>query len=313
MSKKSREAIRSNLERAIAPPERSGKRSAHLDGLLDEYAPPEQAPVVQSTQLGIPPQTIPRGDIPIHNIPVDKPLVDVNNGYYPSFNDISDNLIPTLKLDAFEQTLLLRMYRLSRGWRRQECEVGYGGIVRQCNISRSKAQEAVASLIQRGLIRNLGKAKGNDGTRYLVLPDVPAIPPQGIPQEGIPEGGQTMVPQNIPEHTGIPQRGSNKHTSLNTSHTNTGDVGVRSHFSLKECRAYADSLRSEGIQNPGGYATKIHRTGEADELIEKFLNPIPLSPAVDASQCPDCQGSGWWYPKGTEKGIARCKHQRLGV
>ena len=203
------------------------------------------------------------------------------------------------------------MYRLSRGWKRQECEVGYGGLVKQCNISRSKAQEAVASLIERGLIRNLGKAKGNDGTRYLVLPEVPAIPPPGIPQESIPQSEQTILPQNIPEPSGIPQRGTNKHTSLNTSHTNTEGVRVGSRFSLKECRQYADSLKSEGITNPGGYATKIHRTGEADELIERFLNPPAPTPPVDASQCPDCQGSGWWYPAGKEKGIARCKHEQL--
>lgn len=33
--------------------------------------------------------------------------------------------------------------------------------------------------------------------------------------------------------------------------------------------------------------------------------------AVEANQCPDCGGSGWWYPEGTDKGVARCKHARL--
>ena len=310
MSKKSREAIRNNLARVIAPPER--KRSTHLDGILDEYAPPEQAPAVQPLHSSVPPQTIPPRGIPSQNTPADKPLVDVNNGYYPTFNDISDNLIPTLKLDAFEQTVLLRMYRLSRGWKRQECEVGYGGLVKQCNISRSRAQEAVASLIKRGLIRNLGKAKGNDGTRYLVLPDVPGIPPQGIPQESIPPGEQTIPPGNIPTASGIPPRGSIKHTEEKQIHTQTQEsVRVRSRFSLTECRKYAESLRAEGIANPGGYATKIYRSGEADELIERFLSPSASTPQADASQCPDCHGTGWWYPKGTEKGTARCKHERL--
>lgn len=30
------------------------------------------------------------------------------------------------------------------------------------------------------------------------------------------------------------------------------------------------------------------------------------------TECPDCKGSGWWYPEGTEKGVAKCKHSRLG-
>ncbi len=27
--------------------------------------------------------------------------------------------------------------------------------------------------------------------------------------------------------------------------------------------------------------------------------------------CPDCNGSGWWYPHGMEKGVAKCKHLNL--
>jgi hypothetical protein len=33
--------------------------------------------------------------------------------------------------------------------------------------------------------------------------------------------------------------------------------------------------------------------------------------AVDASQCPDCFGTGMWYPQGYEKGVARCTHDKL--
>jgi hypothetical protein len=47
-----------------------------------------------------------------------------------------------------------------------------------------------------------------------------------------------------------------------------------SRFNLSDCRRYAEHLKAtgQGIINPGGYATKIHRTGEADELIETFLS-----------------------------------------
>ena len=33
--------------------------------------------------------------------------------------------------------------------------------------------------------------------------------------------------------------------------------------------------------------------------------------AVDASKCPDCGSTGWWYPNGPEKGVARCVHTKL--
>jgi hypothetical protein len=32
---------------------------------------------------------------------------------------------------------------------------------------------------------------------------------------------------------------------------------------------------------------------------------------VDASKCPDCYGTGMWYPEGFEKGVARCRHEKL--
>lgn len=32
---------------------------------------------------------------------------------------------------------------------------------------------------------------------------------------------------------------------------------------------------------------------------------------VDASRCPDCMGTGFYYPSGKEKGVARCEHKRL--
>ena len=32
---------------------------------------------------------------------------------------------------------------------------------------------------------------------------------------------------------------------------------------------------------------------------------------VDASNCPDCFGTGMWYPEGFDKGVARCGHGKL--
>ena len=87
---------------------------------------------------------------------------------------------------------------------------------------------------------------------------------------------------------------------------------VGSKFTIEECRRYAEHLRStgQGINNPGGYATTIHRTGEADEFIERFLNPAPTYQA-DASECPDCKGSGFYSPEGPAGGVKKCRHEKL--
>ena len=36
-----------------------------------------------------------------------------------------------------------------------------------------------------------------------------------------------------------------------------------------------------------------------------------VGPPLDASQCPDCAGVGWYYPEGKEKGMAKCRHAQL--
>jgi hypothetical protein len=39
-------------------------------------------------------------------------------------------------------------------------------------------------------------------------------------------------------------------------------------------------------------------------------SPTP-APQVDVSKCPDCFGTGMYYPEGYEKGVARCGHETL--
>jgi hypothetical protein len=46
---------------------------------------------------------------------------------------------------------------------------------------------------------------------------------------------------------------------------------------------------------------------QMEALEEKSVN----LPKVDATQCPDCFGTGMWYPEGFERGVARCEHKAL--
>jgi hypothetical protein len=252
----------------------------------------------------IPPDTIVRGGI-----------VDSSKGFFQYLNDLSDRVIPELKLKPFEQVVLNRLYRLSRGWKSEECTVGLGALAKQCVMSRTSVQKSIVILVEKGLIEDLGEDKkgGKEGKRYRVLPGT-TIPYRTIPDGTIVNGGGTIPPDTTEVRGTIPPDTTNKDNNkdLNT-HTNTDGVCVFSKFSIEECRRYAEHLRStgQGINNPGGYATTIHRTGEADALIEAFLNPASTPASIDAGQCPDCQGSGFYYPSGPTGGVAKCKHKKL--
>jgi hypothetical protein len=296
-----------------------------------------------------PTQTIPQqtivGDGLLSQRPVSRKAgdkkrgVDATKGYYPVFNDISDRLIPELQLDPYEQAVLQRLYRLSRGWKKEECEVGLGTLAKQCVMSRSQVQRSIAKLIEKDLIENLGSTRkgGKEGNRYRVLAGVPVEISRAAQQKtrtGETIVRETILEQRIPSETivtqeltrseegtevspGIVSEGTNKNTNKdlkNNTYTRAG-VGAGSKFTLEECRRYAEHLHStgQGINNPGGYATTIHRTGEADSLIESFLHPASAGtpPDLDASQCPDCHGTGFYYPRGVEAGVARCRHEQL--
>jgi hypothetical protein len=37
----------------------------------------------------------------------------------------------------------------------------------------------------------------------------------------------------------------------------------------------------------------------------------PAAAQNSPQECPDCKGTGWWYPNGQEKGVAKCRHEKL--
>lgn len=287
---------------------------------------PEHPQEARPTQT-IPHETIPRQTSPIqsraHKTIVNQTIplqnrVDENKGYYPTYNDLSDRLVPELRLNPFEQSVLNRLYRLSRGWKSDECEVGMGSLAKYCVMSKSQVQRSLASLIEKGLVENLGESKrgAREGNRYKVLPGLSPIPGKSIVSQSIVNKESSVFSENIDSSQTIPGENTNKYNNKDLINTQTQEpaAGVRvgSKFMIEECRRYAEHLRStgQGINNPGGYATTIHRTGEADELIERFLNPVS-SIQVDATQCPDCKGSGFYYPNGPTGGVAKCKHEKL--
>ena len=143
------------------------------------------------------------------------------------------------------------------------------------------------------------------------------------PDSPSPENQATYKEQN-PQKT---QRTNHTHqqTGLRAVGAPAVVVGEGSKFSLEDCRRYADNLHAsgQGVNNPGGFARKIHQTGAEDPQIAAWLAKVDpervrsgeLAPPalVDVSACPDCEGRGMRYvdSQNYSKGVVRCKHPRL--
>ena len=226
MSQKRKSGLQRGLSEIVASQTAVTQEKARQSAsLISKFAEPKLV-----TPSGIPADTIPSLGIPHRNTPTaSKPkvqklrasdeqqqntspnlaeIVKEERGYYPTFNDISDRLVHELKLDAYEQVVIYRMYRLSRGWQKDSCVIGHTKLANSTNLSRSTVQKTVARLIERGLIEYLGDC-GNDGTEYRVLPGVPVLQ-RGIPFDGIPSQAKRGIPHGTRRSDGIPSDGHNK-------------------------------------------------------------------------------------------------------
>lgn len=225
-------------------------------------------------------------------------------------HEITDRILPTLKPGC--QVVLMRLYRLSAGFGSNTCHVSLPKLASACNISETQIRIFLRDLEQRKLIKRISidlanKIQSERGITFeILLPRLASSKSAAGPKY---TGGADLAGGAKIE----PNKVNTQKESTQTQEGQTAGVRVGSKFSLEECKRYAEHLRStgQGINNPGGYATTIHRTGEADALIELFLNPGATPAIVDASNCPDCKGSGFWYPDGMEKGVKKCRHEKL--
>lgn len=265
MSQKRKSGLQRGLSeivaRQTAPTEEKARQSADL---ISRFAEPKPVP-----PSGIPHDSIPSVSISGDGIPqYDNPstrkskvgesqdadaqstslklaeIVREERGYYPTFNDISDRLVPELKLDAYEQVILYRMYRLSRGWQKDSCVVGHSRLANGTNLSRSTVQKTVARLLERGLIENLGD-HGNDGTEYRVLPGVPVLQ-RGIPRGGIPPQAKGGISHGTHRSDGIPPDGHNKNNSSSFKENNKKGINRLTPDEIQSFAATVADLLGEG-------------------------------------------------------------------
>ena len=275
-----------------------------------ENTPPAKT-AAGTNRTGQPVQNEPAGEIAPPAKIKGATLLPLEAPHLRTPHEITDRILPTLKPGC--QVVLMRLYRLSAGFGSNTCHVSLPKLASSCNISETQVRILLRELEQRKLIKRVSidlsnKIQSERGVTFEVL----------LPRLATTKTTAGLKSVGGAEFTGGAKTEPNK---VNTQKENTqtqetlSGVGVGSKFTIEECQKYAKHLQStgQGINNPGGYGTTIHRTGEADMLIESFLHPetqVALS-NFDASQCSDCHGSGFYYPKGVEGGVARCKHEQL--
>lgn len=155
-------------------------------------------------------------------------------------NVVIDHLMQVLDLQ--EGAVYLQLYRLSHGYGKSTCKIGFPKLAARSGMGRTTVIQVVERLMKKGLIEKVSREIG------------------GSTQQG------TVYWVSSPGSTG-PERPS--------------------------------------PGSPPPVPNKVNT------IKENLLKAEASHQKRDYSDCPDCNGSGMYYPEGFDKGVARCKHTRL--
>ena len=136
-------------------------------------------------------------------------------GYTRVSNDLLDRILPTL--DTYDQVVLVRIYRLSRGFSSDTCRVSVPTLAKSCNISERQVRKSVVKLEARELIGRVeqdfcNKDKALRGTIFRILIADPTPAQRATPARGA-----------APAHGASPARGA---TNKDKSFKETNKRGI---------------------------------------------------------------------------------------
>jgi DNA-binding Lrp family transcriptional regulator len=107
----------------------------------------------------------------------------------------------------------------------------------------------------------------------------------------------------------LERRGFIKRLNMDFGNANKQDRGFEIEMLLPSI-VRAKSSRVENFSRVENSST-VENSAPNKRKALKENNKRESELSLDTKNCPDCQGSGFWYPEGLEKGVAKCKHVRF--
>lgn len=248
--------------------------------------------------------------------------------FYRKPNEASDAL--DRYLSAAESKVFDQLYRLIHGFNMPERQIRIEVLRQRTGYNSDKTiRTALAGLEAKGIISRSGHRNSPGGEVYRIL---------SYSGTGVPEYRGTAV-ENTPvleskitgqlntslkdkinddeafaELLTLLKQANREVTGRETSASESGRWRELAELLVTELKIAAG--RTGSVSSVPAFLTehlrrrlwkKDKRQVEA-EASEGREEP----PKVDASKCPDCFGTGMYYPEGFDKGVARCGHERLG-
>jgi phage replication O-like protein O len=238
-------------------------------------------------------------------------------GYTQVSDYVLDFIMPTLSGNQWK--VLCFVIRKTVGWKKESDALSYAQIIAGTGIkSDATVSEALKVLVGKTYIL---KSPGDkwEATTYTLNTDfeVTDVSSPASKNEADVTSKNGAVSASKNEDTINKGEKQEKHTQtqLRAVGAPSGVVCAKSKFSLEECDRYANHLHAsgQGINNPGGYAQSIYRSGVADAKIERFLDVGPNEPGriPTIDECPDCNSAGFSMESILAGAAKKCHHPKL--
>lgn len=245
--------------------------------------------------------------------------------FYKKANEAADHL--DRQLTPAESKVLEQILRLTVGFNLDERQVRISVLKERTGYGSDKTvRMAIQGLEHKGVIARIGRPNNSGGITYRIL----SYSGTGVPQYSGTPAKTTAVPrveitgelktdlkrQNTDDEAAplartlaqVERELTGKNTSDPSKWEDLADVLV------KELKIAAGRTTISSV--PAFLAEHLRRRlwkkekGQIEaEVAEQKASARAKN--IDASQCPDCFGTGMYYPEGFEKGVARCPHTKL--
>jgi hypothetical protein len=251
------------------------------------------------------------------------------SSFYRKPNEASDAL--DRQLSAAESKVFDQLYRLIQGFNLAERQIRIEVLRQRTGYNSDKTiRSALAGLEAKGVIARSGhrNSPGGEVFRILSYSGTPVLQYRSTPVKSTPvlESKFTGVlntdlKDNLNDDDEAYAsllsnlRGAVKElTGRDSPPTDAERWGELAQLLVTELKIAAG--RTDAVSSVPAFLTehlrrRLWKREKREVEAEGVGKSEEQRASVDGSGCPDCFGTGMWYPEGFDKGVARCTHEKL--
>lgn len=250
--------------------------------------------------------------------------------FYKKANEVADHIDRTLT--PAESKVFEQLIRLSIGFNKEVCRVRVSVLMERTGYNSDKTvRAALRGLELKGRIERLSARNSPLGDEYKILgysgntgvPEYRSTPAENTAVLGSKVTGQlnTSIKDQYIDDEAFAEL-SEAFRQITTELTGKSPTAAESakwkelaEVLIAELRIAAGrttvsnvpAFMSEHLRRRLWKMDKKQAAREGKELPDQVASKPQEIPA----HCPDCHGTGWWYPKGMENGVAKCRHLEM--